>query len=253
MKKRKSSFLLLLLAVVLALGAGGAAVMAVKSYSETVPAIVAARDIPRFTRLTAEMLAVEEVPKASLPEDVIREPGQAGPSTDLRSLLGKYTSVEVLRGDVLRRAHLAEVRGERGLMTARVSALGDGALRAFAVPYSPETAVGGEVREGDRVDIIASVKIDAPAGQVGVGKIVARNVLVLAASKPGGESSGVLVLALRPPEIEDIAFAMSCGRLLFALNPYETDEQAAVTPGVTGRSWLEKYGFETPGPPSAGR
>jgi hypothetical protein len=33
---------------------------------------------------------------------------------------------------------------------------------------------------------------------------------------------------------------------MFALNPYETDEQAAVTPGVTGRAWLEKYGFPVP-------
>lgn len=249
MKKRRSSLVLLLLAVVLALGAGGAAVMAVKSYSETVPAIVAVRDIPRFARLEADMLAVRDVPKASLPEDVVREPGQPVPSIDVRSLVGRYTGVEVLRGDVLRQAHLAEVRGERGLMAARVSSLGDGSLRAFAVPYTAETAVGGEVREGDRVDIIASVKIDAPSGQVGVGKIVARNVLVLSATKPAGENSGVLVLALRPPEIEDIAFAMSCGRLLFALNPYESDEQAAVTPGVTGTSWLQKYGFGPSGPP----
>jgi len=234
-KRRRSSGFLLFLALLLALGAGFAAVEVVRGFSETVDAIVAVQDIPPFTRITPSMVKVAEVPRVSLPDDVFR-------GTDVRALAGQYTAVHVLKGDVIRQSHLAQVKGDRSVMSARLSALGRPDVRAFAIPYDRETAVGGEVKDGDRVDIVASVKIDTPSGQVGVGKVVARNVLVLKAVPAGTEGKGVLVLALTPTEIEDIAFAMSSGRLMVALNPYETDEQAAVTPGVTGRLWLEKYG-----------
>ena len=256
MKRKRSSGMLLILACVLAVGAGFAATAAVRSYSETVSAIVAARDIPPYTRLTADMLKVEDVPKASLPADVVRTPGTKEPCTDVRAVVGKYSAVSILQGDVVRGRHLADVKGERGVMSARVSSLGRGDLRAFGVPYDSETAVGGEVNDGDRVDIVASVRIESPSGNVGVGKVVARNVLVIKNVRSGQEGKGVLVVALTPAEIEDIAFALSSGRLMFALNPYETDEQAAATAGVTGRSWLEKYGFgapPAPGPAPSGR
>ncbi|MEW5932419.1 MAG: Flp pilus assembly protein CpaB [Bacillota bacterium] len=243
--KRRSSGLLLIGALILAVGAGFGAVQVVRGYSETVPAIVAARDIPPYTRLDPSMLKVEEVPLVGLPPDVFRLPGDERPATDTRQLAGQYTAVHVLKGDVIRTTHLAQVKGDRSLMSARLSALGRKDLRAFALPFDPQSAVGGEVRDGDRVDIVASVRIESPTGTVGVGKVIARNVLVLKAVKES-EGSGTLVLALTPSEIEDVAFALSSGRLMFALNPYETDEQAAVTPGVTGKAWLEKYGFLVP-------
>jgi len=243
--RRRSSSLLLVGALVLAVAAGFAAVQVVKGFSETVPAIVAVRDIPPFTRLDPSMLKVEEVPVAGLPEDVFKLPGDTKPATDTRQLAGQYTAVHVLKGDVIRISHLVQVKGDRSLMSARLSALGRKDLRAFALPFDPQSAVGGEIRDGDRVDIVASVRIDTPSGAVGVGKVIARNVLVLKAVK-GSEGNGTLVLALTPSEIEDVAFALSSGKLMFALNPYETDEQAAVTPGVTGRAWLEKYGFPVP-------
>ncbi|MGB9880286.1 MAG: RcpC/CpaB family pilus assembly protein, partial [Anaerolineae bacterium] len=125
--------------------------------------------------------------------------------------------------------------------------------RAFALPYDALTGVGGEVQDGDRVDIVASVKIESTGGQVGVGKIIGRNVLVLKASRGQEGDKGTVILALTPSQIEDIAFALTSGQIRLALNPYVTDEQAANTEGVTGRLWLEKFGFKFSEQPTGGQ
>ncbi len=236
---RKGSVLFLVIAVGLALAAAVAAVGVVRSFSETAPVVVAVKDIPPYTMVKKDDLKVANVPRVSIPKDAVFK---------VQEVEGRYFRAPVLANEVVRKGRIADVRGDRGLMSARLTELGRKDLRAFALPYDSVSAVGGEIRDGDRVDIVASVKIDAGGQQVGVGKIVARNVLVLKATKGGGEEKGALIVALTPSQIEDIAFALTSGQLRFALNPYETDETAAETKGVTGRAWLEKYGFY--GPPA---
>jgi Flp pilus assembly protein CpaB len=113
--------------------------------------------------------------------------------------------------------------------------------------------VGGKIVPGDRVDIIASVKMDSQLGTVGFGKVVGANVLVLDVSQPSQGSRGSLTVALIPAQIEDIAFALSSGTISFALNPYNTNVQAAVTTGVTGQDWLLRHGYLTAPATGTGR
>lgn len=210
------------------------AVRTVRAFNETQPVLVATRDLQPYTELTREVVKVAELPKVSIPADAIRDPAL---------LEGKFLKDLVLAGEVIREARLATTRGQQ-ILAAKLTELKDPRLRAFALPYDAASAVGGKVRPGDRVDIIASVKIDAGSGySVGVGKVVGQAVPVLEVNEQGGSAGGTIVLALQPEEIEDIAFALTSGKLRFALNPYDTDTAAARTEGVTGRAWLEKYGF----------
>ena len=239
MRKKGGGILFLLLAVVFALAAAAGSVMLVRQFNETKVVVVAVKDVPPYTRVTKEDVKEVEFPAAAVPEDAVRR---------VRDVEGKYFKAAVLAGEPVRKARLADVLLDRGLMSAKVSALNEPGIRAFALPYDAQAGVGGTVREGDRIDIVASVKIDSPSGSVGVGKIIARNVLVLQVGKAGEGDKGTVVVALTPQQIEDIAFALTSGQVRFALNPYQTDEKAAETSGVTGQAWLERYGFRFDAP-----
>lgn len=235
---RRRSDLFLMFAVVFAVTAAFVAVRIVRSFNETRWAVVAVREVPAYAVITADDVKAAEVPAVMVTKDT------AG---GLKEVLGRYTNSPILPGEIVRAGRLADVRPDRGLLSARLSELGRADLRAFAIPFDSGTGVGGDVRDGDRVDIVVSVKIDTGAGSVGVGKVVAANVSVLSVKRAAeGEGRGVLVLALTPSQIEDIAFALTSGQVRFALNPYRSDESASATPGVTGLGWLEKYGFAAP-------
>lgn len=214
------------------------AVRTVNSFNETDTVVVAVRDIQPYTAIKPDDVKLAPVPRVMVLPETIRDPVR-----DLKKAVGRYTKDMILAGDIVRQSRLASVEGDR-ILGARLTQLNDPKLRAFALPFDPASAVGGKIRPGDKVDVIASVKIDAGQGvSMGVGKIVAQAVEVLELTGGDGGSSGTIVLALKPDQIEDIAFALTSGQLRFALNPYNTDVTAAQTQGVTGRQWLEKYGF----------
>jgi Flp pilus assembly protein CpaB len=232
--KKRGSTLFLVAAVLFAAMAAFLATKTVKSFNETSLAVVAVKDIEPFVQITKEDIKLTEVPSAAVPTDAI---------VKVDALVGKYLKSPAYKGDVIREIRIADIKGDRGLMSAQISELGRPDLRAFALPYTGDNGVGGEIQAGDRIDIVASVKMDSPNGQVGCGKIVGCNVLVLQAEPGEQNSAGTLIVALAPQQIEDIAFALTSGQVRFALNPYRTDEQAAETTGVTSQDWLTKYGF----------
>ncbi len=236
MKKKGRNIGFLLLGIVFALGAAFIAVRTVRSFNETKAAVVALKDLPAFAEIKPEDVKIVEIPAASVPKDALLK---------VADVQGKYLKYPVFEGEVLRAMRIADTQPDKGLMAARLSMLKRPDLRAFALPFNETIGVGGEVRDGDRVDIVASVKIESGGGQVGVGKIIGKNVMVLKTVKSKESDNGTIVLALTPSQIEDIAFALTSGQVRLALNPYDTDEQAAETPGVTGPAWLEKYGFRT--------
>ncbi len=235
MTTRGKGMLYLTAFVAAGLVAAWLAVRTVRSFSETEEVVIAIRDLLPYTQVAADGIKVVEMPSISVPPDAIRDP---------KELAGRYLRDTILAGEIARKARVADTQGDR-LLGAQLTMLKDPSLRAFALAFDPASAVGGKIRPGDKVDIIASVKIEAGQGlSVGVGKIVAQAVNVLQVNQiDGGGNGSTLVLALKPEQIEDIAFALTSGYLRFALNPYNSDPTAAQTQGVTGRAWLAKYGF----------
>jgi len=237
-KGSKGALIFLVLSVFFAVLAGIVFVNYTSEFNESVSVPVAAVDIGPYQKITATMIKTVEIPRISLPKDAL---------TKVDDIVGRWTNATILAGETIRSARLASVSGQDSVLAAKLTSLGKPDLRAFALPWEPETAVGGEIVPGDRVDIIASVRMESQKGTIGFGKIVGRNVLVLDVVKPS-QGKPSLIVALTPQEIEDIAFALTSGTVRFALNPYDTDEQAAVTIGVTGEDWLVRHGFGTANP-----
>lgn len=235
MKKQGIGFLIA--SVITALCAALLVVQVLKRINETQPVVVAVRDLEPYKQVTRDDVKIQEVPVISIPQDAIRK---------IEDIAGQYLRDRIYAGEVIRKARIADTAPGKSVTTAKLTELGRPDLRAFALAFNEETGVGGDIKPGDRVDIIASVKMDAGNASIGVGKIVARNVLVLDV-KQESKGNNVLVVALTPQQIEDIAFSLTSGSVRFALNPLNTDEAAANTQGVTGQQWLQKYGFVTSG------
>lgn len=226
-----------IIAVILGLIAAYTAVYIVRGYTNIDKVVIATKDIKAYQKVSLDDVEVVEIPKIAIPADAVKT---------VNDIVGKYLMYQITAGDIVRMSKIADVKGT-ALLSAQLTQLKDPKIRAFSLPYTSETGVGNNLEPGDRVDIIASVKIDTNSGPVGVGKIIAQNVQILKIQKASEGGTGILTVALTPQQIEDIAFALTSGQLRFALNPYDTDVNAAKTEGVTGKQWLEKYGFILPG------
>ncbi len=191
----------------------------------TVDVVVAARDLPRGTKLTAESLTTAPFLPQSLP---------AKSFTEKAELEGRVLSSPLAANDPVTELRLAP----KDVRTGGVSAMIAPGHRAMAVKGNQVMGLAGFVRPGDRVDVLATLMAGERASQP-TTKLVLENVLVLAtgvefeAPPEGGEPSSVdtYTLEVSPEESERLALAASQGSLHFALRN-ETDDASVLTEGV---------------------
>jgi Flp pilus assembly protein CpaB len=156
-------------AVVLALVAAGLVVWYVSSLKEektpvvvTRPVVVAAADIP--ARTTGEDMVANGLVQVQQVTEAAIVPGAV---TSLSSLQGMVLSVPVVTGQQLLQTQLAEPATQA--LSFRIKA----GMRAITVGIDRKNAVGGAIKEGDRVDVIATFKSDEfQVAQVALGAVL---------------------------------------------------------------------------------
>lgn len=205
--------------LILALAAGIMA--AVASYSflgslqERVPVVVAARDLPEFTRIEADLVRTILVhPSGVHPASARRKEDVIGLRVGSFTLAGEPVLTEKLIAG-----------GDHGV----AGRLGP-AERALFLPVGLSRGLGGAVEARDRVDVIL-VGDESKLGYVQVSTIL-RNALVLEVLGETGrpwsrdsrdEMLGVL-LAVTPEQAEALSLAMESGQVYLAANPYEPED-----------------------------
>ncbi|MDP9341797.1 MAG: Flp pilus assembly protein CpaB [Actinomycetota bacterium] len=162
----------------------------------SVSVVVAARDLARGTRLTADMLRQVSFPSRFAPPGAMARPDQA---------TGRVLLAGLATGESLTQTRLAPRRA------GPVASLVPEGFRAFAVttPLPP-----GSVRPGDHVDLLATFAKGQPHTET-----VASGVEVLLVLTPGSSSGGLpdtgasfgsgqtLMLLVRPDQAEQLAYA----------------------------------------------
>ena len=164
----------------------------------TVAVWAAAEDLRQDEPLEATKLVRAEV---KLPADVAA--AYAGADEDLA---GAVLTRPVVAGELIPRAWIA-------------SGAAAVAGRSMTIPVSPEHAVGGMLRAGDRVDVFAT--FDAGGAQARTSVLV-RGVEVLDVVEAGGlvvgeEAVVGLTVAVTPSEAARLAFAIRTAELDVAL------------------------------------
>lgn len=238
---RRHIFLILSLAVA---GMTGVLVHAyLAGFAETVPVVVAARDLAAPMRLTAEDLRLVPVPAQSVHPQSVHDP---------RALVGRFLRAPAVSGQVLLLPH---VDGGSGLGSPLQVGLGPGQV-AFFLPTGLDRGLGGALEAGDRVDVVF-------VGQEGrFGTAVAQTLVigvpVLDVRDQGGESLAAIggggrslpagvVVAVSSRDAERLAFALEHGRIYLTLRSELEGVDLAWGAGVTWDSLLYPGGVPQAG------
>ncbi len=171
-------------------GGGGGSVS-----GATKPAVVASREIPADTRITADMVTVKNLPESAVLANVLTDSAQA---------VGKVTQVPIAVGEQVLPAKVTATAvalaqfGENPPLSFLVPE----GKRGFAIRLSDVASVGGLLRPGDYVDVILSGGAPQVEGRAtfltpGSGCYVVQDIEVLAVGTEvkkvatGTETNGV--------------------------------------------------------------
>lgn len=159
----------------------------------------------------------------------------ASPITDISQLRGKVATADIYPGQQL---SASDFGAGGGSLTTKLSA----GERAISLPIDAAHGLVGQVRVGDRVDVLGGFNIDSATGkQAPVMRALASNVTVL---KTGGSGSGtgssgtsVVTLRVKDTVATQLAFAADNGKIWLALRP-GGDARAARPDVITVRNLL---------------
>lgn len=203
-----------------------AAVPVAEAPVETVPMVVTARDIPAYTRLTADMLEIRRVPE---------DAGLEGTLSSLEKAVGQNTTVHLIKGVPVLSSLLDLPENRIGLSLHIPDA-----HRAVTIPVNDLTGLAGHIREGDRIDLIMVLTEDV----AGINKatLMVENLRVLALGSAGsgkdGEGDGrqrpygFLTVAAKPEEAVLIALSQDRAERIQAILRSANDDGAEVG-GIT--------------------
>ena len=204
------------------------------------PIVVAAKEIPRGTVISEEMLRV-----ASVPRDAV----QPGTATATEMVVGRVANDRFGEGEPMSM--------EGTLPRNRLSYVIPPLMRAVTVALDPIIGVGGFLKPGDHVDVVATFNINDGT----VTKTVLQDVELLAtgaeliADDSGGKDAKPTTqpnatLAVLPMDAEKLILAESKGKLRLTLRRPD-DVSFVATRGVTGRSLIGSVPADSPQPRSS--
>ncbi|PWM45992.1 MAG: Flp pilus assembly protein CpaB [Clostridiales bacterium] len=146
----------------------------IKPEYETI--VVAAQDIPAFTSIKEEMIKAVQIPKGGAHEKVARETGIViGSMCESQILSGEQIIIDKLKNQGENKSGIAYIIPEK--------------MRAISIAVDDISGVSGFIKQGDYVDIIASIttaylpdgtKKENPSNFTAV---IAENILVAALDK----------------------------------------------------------------------
>jgi Flp pilus assembly protein CpaB len=150
--------------------------------------------------------------------DAPRDQIQEGAITDPAALRGRLATTDVFPGEQLTTGDFAA--SASGALGTQIAA----DQRAIAVPVDPAHGMVGQIRTGDRVDVLAGFNVtrDGTQGRP-VMKVLTQNVLVLEAPKRAVTGAAAneanVVLRTNYREAAEIAWAVDNGKIWVVLRP----------------------------------
>lgn len=230
----KKGIALLLVALVLAAAAGGTVYLYLKGMPtahavdpDTVPVVVAHKDMTFGTTLKEEHLSVVEFPKGSVP---------SGAYSSIDTVLNQTTKVFVVEGEPILASKLSAIGGG---LSVRIPSN----MRAMSLKINEVTGVSGFVLPGDRVDVVVTVE-NVGGANIAVTKTVLQDLEVLAAgvkteTKNNHNITVQTVTVLVEPEgAEKLALGVHQGSVHLSLRNPVDHEVVASTKSMDTRTVL---------------
>ncbi len=199
--------------------------------SETVKVITVVSPIKTGEIITRQMVEEKEMPKRFVVD---------GNISRVEEVLNKYALVDMSPGEQIIRARLTDdkVSKDNNYHLPK-------GLRAMMFSLSDEDRLGGILKSGDSVDVIAVLPLRTGEGEVSM--TVLQDVTVLSAGEPFddsslsenltysnmnfmgyGSASSNIVLAVTPEEAQQLALLDQYGRIKLSLRPFGDVELEAL-------------------------
>jgi len=204
--------------------------LAARDRVASVQVVVAGRALSMGHRLTAEDMATISWPKKSVLQGAIRKKEGA---------LGKFLRRDVVKGEPIL----------KDLLTAEVAAAGgrthllEPGRRAHTVEVAPGTGLGGIIRPGSHVDVLATLKTGPSAKKTLSTKMILQDIRVVAVDQVANplirlfdgkkpRLAKTATLLVTPEEAERLTLAAKAGSIHLAMRNIE-DDLFAFTGGAT--------------------
>jgi pilus assembly protein CpaB len=203
--------------------------------SRNVQVVVSNADLIWGTKLTPEMMQMQELPPGVLPE---------GHFTSLEAIKDRVLLADIKRNELLLESKLAPI----GTTTGGVAAVTDPNKRAMSVKVDDVIGVAGFIKPADRVDVMVTIDTVQGKPEHAVAKTILENVKVLAAGtqmeRKGKDEEAkqvqVITLEVDAEEAEKLALASTQGRLRLALrNPLNSER--VLTKGANVGALLSSF------------
>lgn len=202
-----------------------------KQGGQTVPVVVASRDLNLGSALKANMVEPIGWPMSAEPKGAIR---------DSLAVEGRVLKASVTRGEPIMENKLAPVGAMGGL-----SAVIKEGKRAVTVKVNEVVGVAGFALPGNFVDVM----VNAPDDQNRpISKIVLEHILVLAVAQENKQDQteprvvSAVTLEVSPEEAEKLDLSRSIGNLSLVLRN-QMDDKPVATNGAHKNDILEKVDF----------
>jgi len=225
-----------LILFVIAIGCGLAASIGVSQYMEnasgpgtsleTTKILVAIADINIGETLNAQTVKLEEWPKDRLPEGCV---------LDFEQVEGKFPRMRMYAGEPILTAKLMD--SNKGSPTVTIPK----GFRVLAIKVSAETAGGGLIQPGDRVDVLVLLRKGSEVKETGARTIL-QDVNVFSvdgATERSVDADGqslslnTVALLLKPRQAEAVTLASELGRLFLTVRRPDDDIDTDVAGGET--------------------
>jgi Flp pilus assembly protein CpaB len=205
----------------------------VQHSQQHVSVFVASRDIPEGTAgsdVASGYLRQEEVLRQSVVPGAISSPKEIERLVSAQTI---YAGEQV----ALSRFSDVAVQGIRGVVK--------GTLRAVQISGSPDQTLAGTLRVGDRVDVVANLKVGSQDSGRSVSRIVLRNLRVLKAPPPttttglsSGNGGSPVMLAVTDTQVQKLFYTTNNASWTLELRPVvkavDSPETVATSKTVVG-------------------
>lgn len=179
---------------------------------QTQPVVVALLDIPESQAIERPAVAVAQWPVGTVP---------AGAFTNIDSVVGRVTRIDVFKGEVIVPGRLAPNGTEPGLAVKITPG-----KRALAIRLDDVAGLNGLIQPNSRVDVLVTLPDQQRDGQQ-VAKLFMSNMRVLSVGTISQTSrdnrpiqAPTATLEVSPDEAERLAIAQQTGRIQLALRGY---------------------------------
>jgi pilus assembly protein CpaB len=200
-----------------------------------VQVVVSNSDLAWGTKLTPEMMQIQEFPPTAIPE---------GHFTSMDAIKDRVLLVDIKQNELLLESKLAPV----GATTGGVAAVTDVNKRAMSVKVDDVIGVAGFIKPADRVDVMVTIEPENGKQGHAISKMILENVKVLAAGtqmeRKGKDEEPkqvqVITVEVDVEEAEKLALASTQGRLRLALrNPLNSEH--VLTKGANVGALLSSF------------